>query len=142
MKVDSKLGSDRIRGSIAGVSTTRVETTSTERNDFSIGAGRNPTLTEQQKISSPAMAVASVPLVDFLLQCESAFRSGQCSAAFTAYMNDWQYATHIAPPAFKQTNATTNNAASRIFIEWTYTELIMTVARNQKCDLSHPFIIH
>ena len=113
---------DTNRGSNAFVSTTATETAATKRNGFSTGAGRNPTVTEQQKISSPASAVASDGVSRFdLLQCESAFLSGQCSAVSMVCMNDWQYATHTTPPVFKQMNATTNNAISLILFEWVCT---------------------
>jgi len=108
---------DTSRGSIVWVSTRAVETMLVNRNNFSTGAGIKPTVTEQQKISSPATEVASEEFSPFdpLWQCESVFLSGQCSSAAGGI--DLQYATHTAPPAFKQMNATTNNAMSRIFFD-------------------------
>jgi len=109
---------DTSRGSIVWVSTRAVETMLVNRNDFSTGAGIKPTVTEQQNISSPATEASEwVSAFDPLWQCESVFLSGQCSDASTAGVIDLQYATHTAPPAFKQMNATTNNAMSRIFFD-------------------------
>jgi len=112
---------DTSRGAIVCVSTRAVETMVVNRNDLSTGAGIKPTVTEQQKISSPATEVEEVSAFDPLWQCESVFLSGQCSDASTAGVVDLQYATHTAPPAFKQMNATTNNEMSRFFFDRVYT---------------------
>jgi hypothetical protein len=107
------------------------------RNNFSTGAGIKPTVTEQQKISSPATEVASegVSAFDPLWQCESVFLSGQCSSAADGI--DLQYATHTAPPAFKQMNAKTNNAISRIFLDLVCTTIIMTLGESRHSDSGH-----
>ena len=116
-----------------------AETRVVNRNDFSTGAGIKPTVTEQQKISSPATEVASeeVSAFDPLWQWESAFLSGQCSDASAAGVIDLQYATHTAPPAFKQMNATTNIAMSRIFFDRVFTTIIMNLGEARHGDSGH-----
>ena len=48
-----------------------------------------------------------------------------------------QYATHNAPPALRQINATMKRAVNLILRAYVFTKKIMTPDRIQKCDVSH-----